>query len=158
MNAVLPRIYPHELAASLSDSFTFSDSPFPSYTQKIQKQPYAFLRQLVYPSRDMGSTPVFSADSTPPSLLSSTFVSGPPKSHAASPPKPAYKEKTLPKNKERPTPFTPGWVLRRLRHDTLDKGRTILRYWIPFKRRRELSDDLLHQILDLSDEQALLAI
>ena len=158
MNAVLPRTNLPRLVAYPFDHFTFSDSPLPLYTQKIQKYPFASLRCLLYPSKNTGSTPVTRADSTPPSLSPLTSVSELPESHAAPSSKPAYKEKTLLKNKQRPTPFTPGWVLRRLRNDILDEGRATLQNWIPFKRRKELSDDLLHQILDLSDDLALQAI
>ena len=60
--------------------------------------------------------------------------------------------------KDLPTPHTAPWILRRLRNDSLIESRATLKHWMPFKRRRELTDDLLQQVKALPEEDALKAI
>ena len=150
MNAVLPRS-------------PFEYPPFPIFSIPKKTQLNPFYNRELYPLFSFvtsGSTPDNTADSTPPPIVKPSCISVvAPESHVVSSSKPAYKEKTLPKTpSERLTPFTPQWILRRLQQDPPEDSKATLRHWLPFRRRAEFSDDLVQQIKDLPEEQALSAL
>lgn len=67
-------------------------------------------------------------------------------------------EKQAVKPKELLKPFTAPWVIRRIRDDELDNALTQLRIWMPEKRREEVDTDLVNNLRQLKDEEALTAM
>ena len=57
-----------------------------------------------------------------------------------------------------PIPFTPPWIVRRLRNDSLDESLTTLRTWMTHKRHQEIGKDLIQDITKLPDEEASKAV